>query len=76
MDTINPGETTTLAAMIPVRIDYDPVEDGQTAPPVESGTFVAAMIVDGTAYYWHPKTGEPWVSYAGAYSTETGGGFL
>ncbi len=76
MDTVNPGEVATLAAMIPVRIDIDLAAEGETTPPVEPGTFVAAIIMDDNAYYWHPKTGEPWVSYAGTYSIETGGGFL
>ena len=77
MASTTTSDQNTLAAMIPVRIDMDLTEEGEATPPVEPGTYVAAIISeDGDAYYWHPKTGEPWVSYAGTFSTETGGGFL
>lgn len=38
---------------------------------VPTGTYVGAVVYDGTAYYWHPETGEPWESKAGDFIIQT-----
>lgn len=75
---IDPAEVEVeKVAMVLVRVDRDFTEDeDDLTPPVDPGTYVGAVIVGDDAWYWHPVTGEPWVSKSGAYTIQHEGGAL
>ncbi len=62
--------------MVLIRVMNDDNTEAQQSgvsltEAVPVGTYVGAVVYDGDAYYWHPETGEPWISKAGDFIIQT-----